>query len=60
MVSAQAGDEVYIDCKRVGLTPLTCAMAPGQYKLEVKRNGTVIDTEKIEVSDGSKLERKVR
>jgi PEGA domain len=60
IVSSQNGDEVYVDNQRVGLTPFTCAMAPGKHKLLVKRNGTVIDTEQIEVGDGIELERKIK
>jgi|SRR5579864_2731352 len=60
VVSSQAGDEVYIDKRQVGLTPFVCAMAPGQHELRVIRDGTVIHNEKIEVTDGIKLERKIK
>ena len=59
VASSQAGDEVYIDGQRLGLTPFTCAMAPGQHDLRVTRNGNVIDAEKIQVTDGNQLERKI-
>ncbi len=54
--SAQAGDEVFIDDHEVGLTPFTCAEAPGTYDLKVKRNGNQIDHETIKVSDGDQLQ----
>ena len=57
--SAQAGDEVFVDDYKVGLTPFTCAVAPGTHDLKVKRNGNLIDSEKIEVSDGDKLQLKI-
>ncbi len=59
VTSSQAGDEVYIDNQRVGLSPFTCAMAPGKYKLRVNRNGMDIVVEQIEVKDGIELERKI-
>lgn len=60
VTSTQAGDEVYIDTQRVGLTPLTCALAPGQHALRVDRNGAAVDSEQIEVKDGDQVERKIR
>jgi hypothetical protein len=55
--STAAGDEVMVDGTRVGLTPLTCAIAPGRYRLQVSRNGKVVGKEQIEVTDGQEVQR---
>jgi hypothetical protein len=60
VITKQAGDEVYVDNQRIGLTPLTCALAPGQHALRVERNGNTVDNEQIEVKDGDQVERKIQ
>jgi hypothetical protein len=59
VTSTQPGYEVYIDNQRNGLTPFVCAIAPGQYALRLERNGVVVVSEQIEVSDGNQFDRTI-